>query len=191
MLSFLPFVAHAAGPIDSSLASEILAGTQYAARFASIAATATSLDPRILAARIIAGALGVIGLIFLLRIVYAGFLWFNAQGNPEPAKKAKEIIVQSSIGAVLLFSSLGVARFIQFQLVNVMEENVLDALTTCSGSAGACCQEFANFQNYTSTRGVGDRSSWSAWNGASSEQQKLLQDWKNCRQRSGGWGPTR
>ncbi len=177
--------ALAAGPIDQGLANEIIGGASQAAQFASLVATGTALDPRIVAARIIAGALSVVGLIFIIRIVYAGVLWFNAQGSPEPIKKAQKILIQSSIGAVFLFSSLGIARFLQFRLINTMEENMLDAVTTCSGSAGACCQEWANFQNSSGRTGFTNPTSNTMSGDAT--QQKLLADWKACRNRIGSW----
>lgn len=188
IFNFLSTIALAAGPIDQSLANEILGGAQKAAQYASLVATTATLDPRILAARIIAGALGFVGLIFIIRIVYAGFLWFNAQGASEPIKKAQNIIFQSSLGAVFLFSSFGIAKFIQFRLVNTMEENILDAITTCSGSAGACCQEWANFQNSSGRTGFTNPTDNTL--GGDATQRKLLSDWKSCRERAGGWGPT-
>ncbi len=177
--------AFAAGPIDSGLANEIIGGASQAAKFANLVSTATALDPRIVAARIMAGALGFVGLIFIIRIVYAGVLWFTAQGSPDPIKKAQKILIQSSIGAVLLFSSLGIARFLQFRLINTMEENMLDAVTTCSGAAGACCQEWANFQNSSGRTGFTNPSDNTL--GGDATQRKLLADWKTCRQNRGSW----
>lgn len=185
LLASLVPQAFAAGPIDSGLANEIIGGASQAAQFASLVSTGAALDPRIVAARIIAGALGFVGLIFIIRIVYAGILWFNAQGDSEPVKKAQKILIQSSIGAVFLFSSLGIARYLQFRLINTMEENMLDAVTTCSGSAGACCQEWANFQNSSGRTGFTNPSNNTMSGDAT--QQKLLADWKTCRSRAGSW----
>lgn len=184
---FFLFSLLAASPIDSDLANEIVKGAGDTALLSRLTGAATALDPRILVARIIAGALGLVGLIFIARIVYAGVLWFNAQGDTDAVKKSQKIIFQSSLGAVLLFSSYAIAQFLQFRLVNNTQANILDALTECSSTSGACCQEWANFQNFTTTRGTGSQSSWSSVTGGSPDQQRLLNEWKNCRERIGGF----
>ena len=46
---------------------------------------------------------GVLGGIALLTFVYAGFLYMTSQGNPESINKAKEIIVVTISGILLLF----------------------------------------------------------------------------------------
>src|SRR3989338_6033650 len=50
---------------------------------------------------IIQAALIMIGTIFLVLIVYGGYLWMTARGNQEQVKKAKDIVIQASIGLVL------------------------------------------------------------------------------------------
>ncbi len=179
-------------PLDPSLANEIIGNAAQSAQFASLTASAASLDPRILMANIMRGALLFVGLIFLARMVYAGFLWFSAQGESEPIKKAQKILTQSSLGAVLLFASFGIAQFLHFQLVNALQENILDELTTCGSSAGVCCQEWANFQNSSSRTGFTNPANgpYSSLRGQDPVQRKLYQDWQNCRSSRGSWTST-
>ncbi|MBU0613962.1 hypothetical protein KJ766_01605, partial [Patescibacteria group bacterium] len=44
-------------------------------------------DPRLLVARLIQGALSLMGTIALLMFMYGGFLWLTSAGKPEPVKK--------------------------------------------------------------------------------------------------------
>lgn len=50
-------------------------------------------------------ALGFVGVIFLLLMIYAGFLWMTAGGNTTQVEKAKNILVSTIIGTVLIVSA--------------------------------------------------------------------------------------
>lgn len=54
---------------------------------------------------IIQPVLGLMGILFLLLTVYAGFLWMTAQGDDSKVKKAKDILVAAVIGAVIMASA--------------------------------------------------------------------------------------
>ncbi|MBI4437935.1 Ig-like domain-containing protein [Candidatus Uhrbacteria bacterium] len=83
----------------------------------------------IIIARIIRQFLMVIGILFTVLIVYAGFLYLTARGEPDPVKKAKKIFQQSIIGLVIIFSAYGIATFIL--------DRLLDAAFSGSTSATA------------------------------------------------------
>jgi len=57
-------------------------------------------------------ALSLVGLIFLILMVYAGYLWMTARGEEEPIKKAQKIIVGSVIGLVILLGAYAITIFI-------------------------------------------------------------------------------
>lgn len=69
--------------------------------------------------RIINVALGFLGIIFLLLLLYAGFLYMTAQGEKEPIEKANKIIKQSVIGLIIIVAGFGISNFILGSLVNV------------------------------------------------------------------------
>jgi len=50
--------------------------------------------------------------IVALAIIYSGFLFVQAQGNPEQITKAKQALLYSVIGAVLLLGSWAIAQLI-------------------------------------------------------------------------------
>lgn len=75
------------------------------------AATAGSQLP-ILIGRIVRTLLGLIGIIFLVLMVYAGFLWMTARGEEGPVEKAKEIIKQSIFGIIIIFLAYALTGFI-------------------------------------------------------------------------------
>src|SRR3989339_505827 len=72
----------------------------------------------IIIARVIRVALTLVGIIFVCVIIYAGFLYLLARGEPEPIKKAKKIFQQSIIGLILIFSAYSIATFILNRLLD-------------------------------------------------------------------------
>jgi len=57
-------------------------------------------------------ALSLVGLIFLILMVYAGFLWMTARGEEEPVKKAQKIIINSLIGLVIVVSAYAITYLV-------------------------------------------------------------------------------
>lgn len=74
-------------------------------------------DPRVIAARIINIFLGLVGIILVSLILYAGFLWMTSGGDPEKIERAKAYIRNSIIGLVIVLSSWAIATFVINQLL--------------------------------------------------------------------------
>jgi hypothetical protein len=63
-------------------------------------------------------AMGLLGIILVCLVIYAGFLWMTAQGNDEKIKKAKGIISSAVVGLVLIFAAYAITGFVVDALVN-------------------------------------------------------------------------
>lgn len=74
-------------------------------------------DPRVVAANIIKMALGVLGTIFLVLTIYAGFLWMTAGGEEEKTSKAKKLISNGVIGLIIILSAYAITSFVISNLV--------------------------------------------------------------------------
>lgn len=61
---------------------------------------------------VIAVALGLLGVIFLILTIYAGFLWATSQGAEDKVKKAKSILSNSVIGLVITLAAYAIATFV-------------------------------------------------------------------------------
>lgn len=70
--------------------------------------------------RIIRTLTGGAGTIALLMFIYGGFQWLTAAGNPEKIKKGKDILLWSTIGVVVMFSSYLIARYLIEALTTVV-----------------------------------------------------------------------
>lgn len=69
-------------------------------------------DPRVLIGRIIQIILSFLGVITLVLVMYAGFLWMTSNGEEEKVSQAKKILSSSIIGLVIILSSWGIATYI-------------------------------------------------------------------------------
>ncbi len=63
-------------------------------------------------AALIKTALGLLGFIFVILTIYAGFLWMTAGGKPDNVKKAKDIMTNAVIGLIIVVSAYAVTWFI-------------------------------------------------------------------------------
>lgn len=57
-----------------------------------------------------------IGVIMVVIVVYAGFLWLTAGGNQEQVKKAKSWITNGVIGMILVLSAFAITDYVFYRL---------------------------------------------------------------------------
>lgn len=76
-------------------------------------------EPRAVAARIINIALGFLGIIAVVIVLYGGFMWMTAGGNEERITKAKQILTAGVIGLVIIIMAWAIARYVITALMNV------------------------------------------------------------------------
>lgn len=77
-------------------------------------------DVRDIMGRIISAALSISGSIALLMFVYGGILWLTSRGESKQVEKGKAILVWSTLGLGVIFSSY------------VLVSAIISALTTGS-----------------------------------------------------------
>ncbi len=56
--------------------------------------------------------LGIIGVIFLIMLVYGGFLWMIGGDDEKKVSKARELILYSVLGLIVIISAGAITRFI-------------------------------------------------------------------------------
>lgn len=62
--------------------------------------------------KIISIALSLLGIIFMILIIYAGYLWMIARGNEEEITKAKTIFRGSIIGLIIVLTAYAISAFV-------------------------------------------------------------------------------
>lgn len=74
-------------------------------------------DVRDTIASIINVALGLLGIVTVVIIIYAGFLWMTAGGSDEKVGEAKKWLGGGVIGLVIILSAYAIARFVVSSLL--------------------------------------------------------------------------
>ena len=71
-----------------------------------------SKDPGYIVFSVINTGLIFLGMITVVMIIVAGFMWLLAGGVEEKIKKAKDLLQGAVVGLVIVLSSYGLAQFI-------------------------------------------------------------------------------
>jgi len=69
-------------------------------------------DIRTMIGNVIKGFIGLLGIVAVVLILYAGFLWMTAGGNEEKISKAKRIMINATIGLVIIMSSYAIVAWL-------------------------------------------------------------------------------
>jgi|GEM_PF-250630 len=103
-LAVSPVLAQEVSSPDSTLNQ----GLQVIEQPLGLAAT----DIRVIIARIIRIALGLVGLVMVIMFIYAGFLWMTAGGNEEQLGRAKKILINATVGLAIILSAYAIVWFV-------------------------------------------------------------------------------
>jgi uncharacterized membrane protein YwzB len=105
-------IASAAIPLASQAGTAIQnlqASMNQTANAAGVATTKTLPE---LVGSFISAALGLLGVVLVVLVIYAGFIWMTAQGNDEKIKKAKGMITSAVIGMIIIFAAYAITNFV-------------------------------------------------------------------------------
>lgn len=61
---------------------------------------------------VVKGALSFLGVIFMILMVYAGYLWMNARGDESKVDKAQSIIRAAIIGLIITVGAYSITNYI-------------------------------------------------------------------------------
>jgi hypothetical protein len=81
-------------------------------------------DLRVMVANVIRIALGLIGIILVVLILFAGFLWLTSQGEQDKIDKAKKLLTSAVIGLVIILTSYAIASYVLNKLVTATTAGV-------------------------------------------------------------------
>lgn len=75
-------------------------------------------DIRYIVAQLIRAAIGLVGVIFVVLVIYGGFLFMTSGGDGAKVAKAKAVLRNGAIGLVIVLASYSIASFILNALIN-------------------------------------------------------------------------
>ena len=95
---------------------------------------------------VIAAALSFVGVIFLVLMVYAGYLWMTARGEEAQVEKSQKIIISSIIGLIITVGAYSITSFVVPRITDVTGEGQEEEPVCCqvcpkSGSSADCDYE--------------------------------------------------
>lgn len=67
--------------------------------------------------------LGVLGIIFLILVLYSGFLWMTAGGDDKQVERAKKILINGVVGLVIMMFSYAITSFVINALLDATGAN--------------------------------------------------------------------
>jgi lysylphosphatidylglycerol synthetase-like protein (DUF2156 family) len=67
--------------------------------------------------QIIGSLLSLVGVVFLILMIYGGITWMTAAGNEKQVEKAKHIIVYAIVGLIIILSAYTITAFLGGSLV--------------------------------------------------------------------------
>lgn len=117
LASFTTKIASAAGLEDAAKVLEDAGDKSYGAS-AVDAQSSEGYLPNLIG-KLIGIFLLVIGGLFMLLLIYGGYMWMTARGDTERVKKAKEIITNALIGLVIVFAAYAISTFVLSKIVAI------------------------------------------------------------------------
>lgn len=73
-------------------------------------------QPGVIIQRVVAIIFSFLGIIAVVMMIYAGFLWLTAGGEEEKAKQGRTLLFQAFIGLIIILAAYSVAYFVLRQL---------------------------------------------------------------------------
>jgi len=102
-----------------------------------------SYDIRLIVAKIIRAVLGLLGVIAVSIIVYAGYTIMTSGGNEEKITKGKKILINAVIGLIIILMSVAIVQF------------VINALARATGLTGRPNIPGLEIQNFAGSGALG------------------------------------
>ena len=77
----------------------------------------TSMDVTNIVGNFITGFLALLGIIFIVLIILAGYNWMTAAGDEEKVNKAKDTLTRAIIGLVITVGAYAISQFVMGRLL--------------------------------------------------------------------------
>jgi len=110
--AFSPVVLWKAATVKAVEVSEGLGGAGDQLTDVGTEIDVGSRDLPTLIGNLINIALGLLGIILVVLVVYAGFLWMTAAGSKEQVTKAKEILTRAIIGIIIVVAAYAISEYV-------------------------------------------------------------------------------
>jgi uncharacterized protein YggT (Ycf19 family) len=93
----------------------------------------TDVDFNMIVGGIITSVLSLMGVIFLVLMIYAGFNWMTARGEEEKVTKAKDTLTRAIIGLIIVLAAYAISYFV----VSSLSSKVLNSPSDNTNAGGS------------------------------------------------------
>lgn len=66
---------------------------------------------------IVKAAISVLGIVFLILLIYGGFIWMTARGEADKVDRAKGTITRAIIGLIIIVSAYAISSFVVSRII--------------------------------------------------------------------------
>ena len=87
-------------------------------------------EPQMIVATIIQTFLSLLGIIFLVLMIYGGYLWMTDRGAAERVEKSKKVIQAAVIGLIIVMGAYAISYFVIEKLGDKTLDSVQSTLET-------------------------------------------------------------
>jgi len=109
-------------------------------------------SPYQIATTVIKTLLTFLGIIFLVIMLYAGFLWMSSGGAEKKIAKAKSLLLYNVIGLFIVLISYSITTFVYKAILSSSTGTSLDACLTVSGTFKSGGSSSGSQPDYWSTQ---------------------------------------
>ncbi|MDP3900431.1 MAG: hypothetical protein Q8Q23_05110 [bacterium] len=64
------------------------------------------------------GFISLIGVVFLILMIYGGYLWMTARGNEQQVEKSRSLIIAAIVGIVIVIGAYAITYYVLNILLN-------------------------------------------------------------------------
>lgn len=97
---------------STALAQAGLSKLKDVAGAAGVPGVGTSATLPSIIGSLIQQALGMVGILLVVLIIYGGLMWMTAGGNDEKVAKGKKVLTNAVIGIVIIFGAYAITEFV-------------------------------------------------------------------------------
>jgi len=103
---------------EETATGKALSGLEATATVAGVNSGET--DPSLVIGKALEILISILGIIFLIIVVYGGITWMTAQGEPKTVTKAKDMLIQGIIGMVVCLGAYALTYFVVQRLTEAV-----------------------------------------------------------------------
>ena len=136
MIIFLTCITVAASPLLAQRMEDTVIGDGYEQFTEAAYGENEHVNLERLVANIIKMFLYLMAMLFLCIIVAGGYVWLTAGGNEEKVKKAKSLLINGTIGVVIIFAAYAIVMFIGQMVSDAMYDRLQYGPPSPPGAGG-------------------------------------------------------